>query len=119
MKAYVVVGKPYISDDGYGLYVTDGFVHHELEVAKKEADRRARSEPGVSFIIMEADRRPAVALFYGCPVPGGTSVHMLFQSVRRTSKSIKDLILIVAIVYENHDLAMIEAFQVVEFLLLV
>ena len=42
MKAYVVVGKPYISDDGYGLYVTDGFVHHELEVAKKEADRRAR-----------------------------------------------------------------------------
>lgn len=54
MKAYVVVGKPYISDDGYGLYVTDGFVHHELEVAKKEADRRARSEPGVSFIIMEA-----------------------------------------------------------------
>lgn len=54
MKAYVVVGKPYISDDGYGLYVTDGFVHHELEVAKKEADRRARSEPGESFIIMEA-----------------------------------------------------------------
>lgn len=54
MKAYVVVGKPYISDDGYGLYVTDGFVHHELEAAKKEAARRARSEPGASFIIMEA-----------------------------------------------------------------
>lgn len=54
MKAYVVVGKPYISDDGYGLYVTDGFVHHELEAAQKEADRRARLEPGESFIILEA-----------------------------------------------------------------
>lgn len=55
MKAYVVVGKPYISDDGYGLYVTDGFVHHELGAAQKEADRRARLEPGESFIIMEAN----------------------------------------------------------------
>lgn len=54
MKAYVVVGKPYVSDDGYGLYVTDGFVHHELEAAQKEADRRARMQPGESFIIMEA-----------------------------------------------------------------
>ncbi|EHJ97708.1 hypothetical protein [Agrobacterium tumefaciens] len=54
MKAYVVVGKPYVADDGYGIYAPDGFVHHELEVAQKEADRRARLEPGESFIIMEA-----------------------------------------------------------------
>ena len=54
MKAYVVVGKPYIFDDGYEMYPRDGFVHHDLDEAKKEADRRARSEPGESFIIMEA-----------------------------------------------------------------
>ncbi|MDH2091152.1 hypothetical protein N5K21_20685 [Rhizobium pusense] len=54
MKAYVVVGKPYVADDGYGIYASDSFVHHELDEAKKEADRRARSEPGESFIIMKA-----------------------------------------------------------------
>lgn len=54
MKAYVVVGKPYVADDGYGIYASDSFVHYELDEAKKEADRRARLEPGASFIIMEA-----------------------------------------------------------------
>lgn len=54
MKAYVVVGKPYLADDGYGIYASDSFVHYDLDEAKKEADRRARLEPGESFIIMEA-----------------------------------------------------------------
>ncbi|WP_334154412.1 hypothetical protein [Agrobacterium pusense] len=54
MKAYVVVGKPYMADDGYAIYASDSFVHYELDEAKKEADRRARLEPGESFIIMEA-----------------------------------------------------------------